>query len=585
LSTGARFKEYYLSFVSTLAVLYALLMAFLALGQVAGAGNSLAHLSRYSQVPIWTHRYSFPTIFAIFMFVLAYHLWFKKRTALLVLVAFMAVKAAFDITGGIHAGAAIVSAIDAVFLLTAWGAFVVTPDPFYIRRCIGVAIITVPALALYGVVGLYLGRREYLVSTAVPSLIKNTWLMIVGRNDIPFVGRDLVFKWSLIIVALLVFAYLLFLLFRPHRPPSEYTWEDEETARALLEDFGSDSFAYFNTRKGKSYFFLSDRCFLAYQVVGGMAVISADPIGPEDLFYQLLTDFKVYCARMGWRMAGVGQTDRTSELFRHLGLNVFKLGEEAIIDVTRFTLEGREMRKLRQSVNHIERGGIGVEFMFNAGIPAHVRHELQEISRTWRGDNPEAGYSMGLGRLLSVSDPDCLLSLANDDDSKPTGFQYWVPMYPHLGYSLDVTRTKLTAPRPLSDYLIAKTALFLKDEGYKSLSLHFLALAQYYRTGSAEKKSKLWGKLAVVIDRWFPVVSAYAFDRKFSPDYISRYMIYPSHLEFLRAALTVVVAESALKLTGRAERKSREQAARTEEALQDKRKQAAPVNKCDHGSF
>jgi lysylphosphatidylglycerol synthetase-like protein (DUF2156 family) len=566
-STGraGRLKEYYLSLVSTLSVLYAILLAVLAFGQVVGAGNSLRHFNPYMQMPQWAHRYIFPLLFTALMLVLAYHLWFKKRAALVVLASFIVVKAAFDLAGGTHTTEAIVSIAIAAFFLTAWSAFTVTPDPGHLRWAIIAAVIAVPALALYGSVGLYLGRREYRVPANVTSLLKNTWLIVVGRGTVHFAGRDLLFDYTLVIIAVVVIAYVLFMLFRPHRPPALPTWEEEEKVRRILETYGHDSLAYFNTRRGKSYFFLGDEAFLAYRVVGGMAVISADPAGPEELMPQLLVDFKAFSTRMGWRLSGIGQSDSTADVLKRIGVRTFVLGEESLVDVTSFSLEGRDTRKLRQSVAAMERKGISVEIMYNASIPSHMRHELHEMSREWRGDNLEAGFAMGLGRLLSASDPRCLLALAYDHDRKPLGFQYFAPMYPHDGYSLDVTRTKIGAPRPLSDFLISRTAQFLKHEGYRYMSLHFMPLCQYYREDSGHKPSVIWGLVAKLIDRYYPIISAYDYDRKFSPQWLKRYLIYPSYAEFLRSGFTVLAAEAARKLTRKPARMRSEKAAALEE--------------------
>lgn len=550
----------YTTIVSKLCVVYVLFAAALAFGQVAGAGNSLARFDRWLQVPQWSHRYVYPVLFIVLMLYLAYHLWFEKRMALIVLVSFIVLKAAFDLAGGLNSFWPLVSIAIAALFLTSWSGYVVTPDPHSIERFIIVGVLSIGLLFVYGSLGLYLGRREYHVSGDTALYIKNTWLMIVGRSNIHFVGRDLLFKWTLVIASLVAIAYLLFLLFRPHRPPAPYSWSENEMARGILESYGGDSLSYFNTRQGKSYFFHGEKCFIAYRVVGGMALISADPIGQKDLFPALLTEFRRYCSRMGWRLSGVGQSDETAELLRELGVHLFILGEESLVDITTFTLEGRDVRKLRQSVNQMEREGVSVEVMFNASIPSHTRHELQQISSEWRGDNPEAGFAMGLGRLLSASDPDCLMVVAYDADMKPMAFQYWAPIYPHKGYSLDITRTRIGAPRPLSDYLIARTAIFLKSKGYQYMSLHFLALSQYYREDS-EEKSRFWGFVGNLIDRWFPVVTAYNYDKKFSPQYLKRYLIYPSYLEFWRSGFTVIAAESALKLTRERERERREKAA------------------------
>jgi lysyl-tRNA synthetase, class II len=559
-------KEYYVSFVSTLAVLYALLVAALAFGQAIGADRTLNRFDKYVMMPQWTGSNVFPVIFTIFMLYLAYHLWFKKRAALIVLCSYIFLRAVFYLNGGINTTWTAINLVLALFFLTSWAAFKVVPDSRFIRRALMLSAIAIPVLAIYGTVGLYLGRRAYKIPTSGPSLLKNTWLLATGRSSIHFVGRDLLFKYTLIIAVIAAIAYVLFLLFRPHRPPEEYSWEEEETARKILDQYGSDSLSYFNTRKGKSYFFLGDECFLAFRVVGGMAIISGEPVGPYELFAPLLEGFREHCLHMGWRLSGMGLSERAAVVLKQMRLHVFQLGEEAWVDVRHFTLEGRGVRKLRQAVNQVEKRGVRIELMYNAGIPNHVRHELQEISRTWRGDNPETGFSMGLGRLLSASDPDCLLSLAYDSESKPIGFLYWVPMYPHAGFSLDITRTMYGAPKALSDCIIARTAQFLASEDYQYLSLHFLAMSQWYRPGSDRKPSRFWATFARTIDRWFPVVSSYNYDNKFSPIFVKRYIIYPSYLEFLRAGLTVVAAESALKLTRPAERKVREQEALAEES-------------------
>ena len=56
---------------------------------------------------------------------------------------------------------------------------------------------------------------------------------------------------------------------------------DRALARALVHAWGVDTLAPFVLRGDKSYFFADDgEPFLAYRVVGGVAIVSGDPIGP-----------------------------------------------------------------------------------------------------------------------------------------------------------------------------------------------------------------------------------------------------------------------------------------------------------------
>src|SRR5436190_2968604 len=52
-------------------------------------------------------------------------------------------------------------------------------------------------------------------------------------------------------------------------------------------------------------------------------------------------------------------SERWLELYRGHGLRAFPSGDEAVLDPRRFSLEGRAIRKVRQSVGRLERAGFG----------------------------------------------------------------------------------------------------------------------------------------------------------------------------------------------------------------------------------
>ena len=50
-----------------------------------------------------------------------------------------------------------------------------------------------------------------------------------------------------------------------------------------MSAWGADTLAPFVLRADKSYFFTDDEtAFLAYRVVGGVAIVSGDPVGPPE---------------------------------------------------------------------------------------------------------------------------------------------------------------------------------------------------------------------------------------------------------------------------------------------------------------
>ena len=88
---------------------------------------------------------------------------------------------------------------------------------------------------------------------------------------------------------------------------------DRQLADELVSTWGADTLAPFVLRADKSYFFGKDRCsFLAYRVVGCVAIVSGDPIGPEADLDELIASFVAFAHRCDWRVAILGASSGAS---------------------------------------------------------------------------------------------------------------------------------------------------------------------------------------------------------------------------------------------------------------------------------
>lgn len=543
--------------IAVFTVFTALLLGLLNLCQALGHRfGALAEFGQHVRVATWEGPAGLPLLLGVFMLVLAYQLWMRKRAALVLMCVFMVAQAVADVLRGMSRAEGAIIIVLGMLFMSARSEFPARPNPASYRHL----KLAVPLLAVvffgYGVAGLYLMRSSIEPgSTSVYALAYRSVQVAVGEGGLIFQGWAQAYRDSLMVLAVVFSAVVITMLFRPYREPEAHGEDMRARARELVGRYGSDSIAYFNLRSDKKLFFYSSDMFIAYKLVGDVAVMSGDPVGPVEQVGEAMEAFKEFCRERGWKAGAMVASGDLMPHYEDAGFKGFSLGEEAIMDLGRFTLEGREVRKLRQSVNKLEKMGITVEFMFNASIPAHMRHDLARISADWRGGKAETGFSMGLGRLLSAEDPDCLLSIAYDPEMKPLGFVYWVPMCPHLGYSLDMHRTRLDAPSALSEYIIARTAGFLRESGYRRLSLHFIAFAEHYREDRAQPGSPFWRLVANTIDHVFPVVSVYRFDKKFLPAWKKRLMLHQGLANFLLVGLAVISAESALKLTRSKDRK------------------------------
>ena len=225
---------------------------------------------------------------------------------------------------------------------------------------------------------------------------------------------DLVY-FSLAALGTLTAITTLYLVLRPERPVAVLSEEDERRLRVLLERHGErDSLGYFALRRDKSALFSpSGKAAIAYRVVSGVMLASGDPIGDPEAWPAAIKVFMAEARRRAWVPAVIGCGEVGGEVWtRVAGMSALEIGDEAVVEVADFTLEGRAMRNVRHMVNRIERAGFHCDVRRVADLPEAETERVRQAAEVWRGTQTERGYSMALGRC---GDPACLVTTAYKD--------------------------------------------------------------------------------------------------------------------------------------------------------------------------
>jgi|BarGraNGADG00312_1021997.scaffolds.fasta_scaffold02078_4 lysyl-tRNA synthetase, class II len=490
-------------------------------------------------------------LFGIFMFYIAYHLWLRKRAALLLIWGIFLARSILGMLLGRNVSIGIMYFLLSIALLGAARIFYVRPDTSSLRKFRALMPAFILAYFAVSTTGLFLFRHSLASPIDIRSMVQRSALIAIGGSrTLNFHGWAVLFPDMLGLFAVISLFFLANLVLRARREQVFQVNADHSRALELVKRYGSDSVAYFNVREDKNLFFHSDAIFLAYRTIGGVAVISGDPIGPLELVPVIMKEFQEYCFDRGLRIASIGARHEYVHLYNNIDLKAICIGQEAVVNLNDFSLDGRRVKTLRHSITKLTKMGITMEFQYNAGIPSHLKYELAEISAQWREGTPETGFSMGLGRLLHSEDENCLLAIAYDADSNPIGFLYMVPMYPHIGYSLDITRTRIGATNGLVEFMIAKTALYLKENNYRLMTLHVCGMSQLYNEETNEK-SPFWGKYLGRALSYFgvPAMSVLCFDRKFLPQWKKRFVIFQSLIDIPKIAIAALAAERVPELS------------------------------------
>ena len=351
-------------------------------------------------------------------------------------------------------------------------------------------------------------------------------------------------------IAFLLAVQAFYLWLRPLSARVQQTAEEHACARRLVEAHGHDSLAYFALRRDKTYFFsTSGQAFLAYRVVAGSALVSGDPVGEADEFAALLADFQRMAHANGWRIAVLGASAEHLSLYRELGLRAIKLGDEAIVRPACFSLEGRRIRKVRQSVHRLEKAGYRMCVFREGELDAPHRRAVRELAAETRGHWPERGFTMAMDDLFG--EPGGIYAVAEDAQDRLGGFVHLVPAPASGGYSLSAMRRRRTTPNGLMESLIAETIAWARAEGVPELSLNFCVFADFLRAGSVRSPAaRMVGYSLRRLDRAFQLERLLRFSDKFFPQWRPRFLCIERLSDFPAVGFAYLRAESLLTPPG-----------------------------------
>ncbi len=460
-------------------------------------------------------------------------------------LALLFLSAALHIAKGVDVEETLVALAAAGYLILNRRAFRARAQPVSARREFGtvvVADVVAVTTAVAAVEAFHrhrprppLGRAFVAVSER---LVGSTAIGIAGRT-----GRFI--TPPLFALGLGSVVALGWLVFRPAVVRRSAHSSELARAHAVVSRYGGDTVAYFALRGDKQHFFWGES-LVAYATFGSVCLVSPDPIGPTTERDDVWTAFRQFADEHGWHVAVMAASEQWLPIYRHAGMHDVYVGDEAIVDCRRFSMEGGKSKGLRQAVNRVARHGYTVTFHDPAHVEPGLRAALEELMAESRRGGVERGFSMTLGRIFDAGDRGLLLAVASDADGRPAAFCHYVPAPDIDGYSLDLMRrTNREAPNGLTDFVVVETIRHLAANGHRGLALNFATMR-------AVLAGEDVGRPTVRLERWLlgrmsdsmQIESLWYFNAKYDPEWRPRYAVYDSVETFAQAAMAVARAES-----------------------------------------
>ncbi|MET7528718.1 bifunctional lysylphosphatidylglycerol synthetase/lysine--tRNA ligase LysX [Streptomyces goshikiensis] len=336
-------------------------------------------------------------------------------------------------------------------------------------------------------------------------------------------------------------------LFRSQRLTAALHGDEEPRIRALLGAYGRhDSLGYFATRRDKAVIFAPNgKAGVTYRVEAGVCLASGDPVGDPAAWTPAVDAWLAVARRYGWQPAVMGASEEGATAYARSGLSALQLGDEAILHVAHFDLDGRDMRVTRQAVNRVKRAGATTLIRRHSALTDEEMRHIVDRADTWRDTETERGFSMALDRLGDPADGDCLLVEAFDDEGTLIALLSFVP-WGKDGISLDLMRRDRAAPNGIMEFMVAQLCAAAPGLGVRRISLNFAVFRSAFEEGGrigAGPVLKLWRRLLLFFSRWWQLEALYRSNVKYGPEWYPRFLCYQDAGSLARVSLASGIAE------------------------------------------
>jgi lysyl-tRNA synthetase, class II len=341
---------------------------------------------------------------------------------------------------------------------------------------------------------------------------------------------------------------VLLILLSPRRKPAVLAPDDEQRLRELLAGHGArDSLGYFALRRDKSVVFsASGKAAVAYRVIDGVSLASGDPVGDPEAWPGAIRAWLDEADRFAWTpgVLGAGQDGATA--YVRAGLDALEIGDEAVLDLTTFSLEGRDRRPVRQAVARARRRGYTTLVARQRDLTAQQLAEVAAAAEAMRDGDVERGFSMALGRVGDPADGDVVLVQARDVDGALVAVLSLVPWGPD-GLSLDLMRRSPDSENGTMELLVAELAAHAERLGVRRLSLNFAVFRSALERGGqvgAGPVLRLWRSVLLWASRWWQIESLYRANAKYQPTWVPRMVCFTRAADLPRVAVAALQAEA-----------------------------------------
>ncbi|MEO5909551.1 MAG: phosphatidylglycerol lysyltransferase domain-containing protein [Pelobium sp.] len=356
------------------------------------------------------------------------------------------------------------------------------PHPKLVYFNYTIIVYAVLAFFAYGILGFYfIDKRHFGIDFHFLQAVKEVvrlFFVIVDQTVTPLTKFGQRFEWSIYISGASILLFLVYSFFSPYFSKPYNTEDEFEIAKEIIKKHGISALDYFKTYPDKFLFFNPAKtALISFKVTRHFAVVLEDPVAESvEMKKEMILLFEDFCKENGFISTYYRVPQQSKSLYESLGRKSIPIGEEAILNLNEFKLEGGKMKTTRSAISRLTAEGYQFK-VYNAPVKEGLLQKLEKVSDGWLKDlgQKEVAFTQGIFDT-SILKHQTILTI-EDGEEKVYAFLNLIPDYAPSEATYDLIRKVQDAPNGVLDLLLAKTFLYLKEEGYQSANMGLAPLS------------------------------------------------------------------------------------------------------------
>jgi phosphatidylglycerol lysyltransferase len=441
------------------------------------------------------------------------------------------------IAKGIDYEESIVALLVTFSLLVTRKEYYVKSNPKIGNAGLQTALFSAAAVIIFGTVGFYFldvnhFHKDFNIIQSLQFTVQNFFLL--GSRELvayDTFGRDFINLIRISGVASMTF--LIYSVARPYVYRSTATEDEKARAAYLISKYGNSSLDYFKTYSDKFLFTPPDiNAFISYRVSRNYAAVLENPVAENsDEMKKCLIAFSSYCYENGMKEFYYRVSSECIQMYKKISMKSLLIGQEGILDLQKFTLEGGDKKSIRNALKKTKDQGYAIR-IYCPPLRGGLVQKLKSVSDDWLKFTGRDEIVFSQGKFVEDEIKQQTVIAVENAEEKIVCFLNIIPDFAENEGTYDLLRKTADAPNGVVDFILVELFNYFREKGIRYVNLGFAPMSGIDEPTNFPEKSMKFAYERIRSFSHYKGLREYK--EKFSPEWKNKYLVYRNDYDLFR---------------------------------------------------